>query len=51
MNEDRQPPIERHLTEEELNGAIDEAEQADEPRLVRCLGLERPLAPSGFSGR
>ena len=37
MSEDRQPPIERHLTEEELSEAIDEAEQADEPRLVRRL--------------
>lgn len=37
MSEGRQPPIERHLTEEELSEAIDEAEQADEPRLVRRL--------------
>lgn len=37
MSEDQQPPIERHLTEEELDGAIDEAEQANEPRLVRRL--------------
>jgi hypothetical protein len=43
MSEDRQPPIERHLTEEELSEAIDEAEQADEPRLVRRLCFHQEL--------
>jgi len=33
----RQKEVERHLTPEELDGAIDEAQQADEARLVRRL--------------